>query len=65
MKQAEIKELSDKELKERLEGAEKAYLQEKINHAISPMDNPSKITHDRKDIARMKTELRARELNIK
>ena len=27
MKQAEIKELSDKELKERLEVAEKAYLQ--------------------------------------
>ena len=37
----------------------------KINHSISPLDNPAKITADRKMIARMKTELRARELNIK
>ena len=65
MKQAEIKELSDKELKERLEVAEKAYLQTKINHAISPLDNPSKITKDRKEIARMKTEIRDRELSSK
>ena len=58
MKQAEIKELSTKELNERLEVAEKAYLQTKINHAISPLDNPSKITKDRKEIARMKTEIK-------
>ena len=65
MKKEEIKELSTKELKERLEVAEKEYLGEKINHSISPLDNPAKITADRKMIARMKTELRARELNIK
>ena len=61
MKKEEIKELSDKELKERLEVAEKEYLQTKINHSITP----SKITKDRRMIARMKTELRARELKIK
>ena len=65
MKKEEIKELSTKELQERLEVAEKEYLQMKINHSISPLDNPAKITADRKMIARMKTELRARELNIK
>ena len=65
MKKEEIKELSTKDLQERLEVAEKEYLQMKINHAISPLDNPAKITADRKMIARMKTELRARELNIK
>lgn len=64
MKKQEIKELSTKELAERLEVAEKDYLQQKINHSITPLDNPSKITFDRKMIARMKTELRARELNI-
>ena len=37
----------------------------KINHAISPIDNPAAITRDRKMIARMKTELRQRELNNK
>ncbi len=64
MKKAELKELSVKELSERLEEAEKAYLQQKINHSITPLDNPSKITQDRRMIARMKTELRERELNI-
>ena len=65
MKKEEIKELSTADLKDRLEQAEKDYLQHKINHAISPLDNPAKITHDRKMIARMKTELRQRELNNK
>ena len=65
MKKEEIKELSTKDLQERLEVAEKEYHQMKINHSISPLDNPAKITADRKMIARMKTELRARELNIK
>ena len=55
MKKEEIKELSDKELKERLEVAEKDYRQQKINHSITPLDNPAKITADRRMIARMKT----------
>ena len=65
MKKENIKELTDKELLDRLYAAEKEYQQEKIQHAISPLDNPAKITHDRKLIARIKTEIRARELNIK
>ncbi|MBQ7853099.1 MAG: 50S ribosomal protein L29 [Muribaculaceae bacterium] len=65
MKKEEIKELSTQDLKDRLEEMEKAYLQQKINHSISPLDNPAKITQDRKMIARVKTELRQRELNIK
>lgn len=65
MKKEEIKELSTKDLKERLAEMEKDYLQMKINHSISPIDSPAKITHDRKMIARVKTELRQRELNNK
>ena len=65
MKNEEIKELSTQDLKDRLEQAQKDYLQQKINHTISPIDNPAKITLDRKMIARMKTELRQRELNNK
>ena len=65
MKKENIKELSDKELLDRLYAAEHEYQQEKIQHVISPLDNPAKITHDRKLIARIKTEIRARELNIK
>lgn len=64
MKQEELRELTDQELKERLETAEKDYMQLKIQHSISPLDNPAKITLDRRNIARMKTELRARELKI-
>ena len=65
MKKAELKELTVKELQERLEVAEKEYVQQKINHSISPLDNPLKIRADRRMIARMKTEVRERELNTK
>ncbi len=63
MKKAEIKELSTQDLRDRLEQMEKDYRQLVINHSVSPVDNPAKITRDRRDIARVKTELRARELN--
>ena len=65
MNKAEIKELSTKELNERLEAAVVALNQLEINHSVSPLDNPAKITQARKMIARMKTELRSRELNNK
>ena len=65
MKKEELKELSTQDLRERLEQMEKDYLQLKVNHSISPLDSPAKITLDRKNIARVKTELRQRELNNK
>ena len=65
MKKEENKELSTADLRERLAQMEKDYLQMKANHAVSPLDNPAKITADRKMIARVKTELRARELAAK
>ena len=65
MKKAEIKELGSKELQERLDAAVAALNQLEITHSISPLDSPAKITHKRRMIARMKTELRKRELNKK
>lgn len=63
MKISEIKELTDSELQERLD-AEKAKLSLlKINHSISPLDNPSQIKVVRRTIARFVTELTQRELN--
>ena len=44
MKKEEIKELSIQELHTRIEASEKAYRELKVAHAISPIDNPSKIT---------------------
>ncbi|MBJ2185571.1 50S ribosomal protein L29 [Paramuribaculum intestinale] len=65
MKKVEIKELSTQDLKERLEVMEHEYAQLKINHSVSPIDNPAQIRRDRRMIARVKTELRQRELNNK
>ena len=62
MKKEEIKELSIKDLRDRIEVAEKAYRELKVTHAISPVDNPAKITADRREIARLKTVLRQKEL---
>ncbi|MBE6302840.1 MAG: 50S ribosomal protein L29 [Bacteroidales bacterium] len=65
MKIAEIRELSTQELKERVEADVTRYAQMKLNHAISPLENPSQIKDLRRSIARMKSELRSRELNQK
>ena len=62
MKKEEIKELSTADLRDRLAQMEQEYRQLTINHAISPIASPSKITADRRMIARVKTELRQREL---
>lgn len=63
MKIKELKELETKDLVEKLEAAVAAYNVEKLNHQITPLENPSEIKAARRDIARMKTELRMRELN--
>ena len=57
MKIAEIRELSATDLRERLD-AERANLDQlKMNHAISPLEDSSKIKKARKNIARMLTVL--------
>ena len=65
MKKETYNEVSTQDLRDRLAEMEKDYAQLKINHAISPLDSPAKITHARKAIARVTTELRMRELNNK
>ncbi len=55
MKSAELKDLSVKDLQDRIE-AEKVQLSKlKIQHAVSPVENPSIIKKSRRDIARMLT----------
>ena len=57
-----VKELSTAELKDRLD-TERAELNKmKLNHAISPIENPNLIKAHKKNIARILTELRRREL---
>ena len=58
MKSAEIKDMSVQDLQERI-AAEKANLSQlKVQHAVSPVENPSIIKKSRRDIARMMTILR-------
>ncbi|MBO5686019.1 MAG: 50S ribosomal protein L29 [Alistipes sp.] len=55
MKSAEIKDIATKDLVERIE-TEKAQLTKlKVQHAVSPIENPSIIKKSRRDIARMLT----------
>lgn len=63
MKIKEITELADKDLREKLEQTEAVLNQMKLNHQVTPLENPSTIKATRRDIARMKTVLRQRELN--
>ena len=65
MKIAEIRELTTADLAERVEAEIANYNQMILNHSISPLENPAQIKQLRKTIARMKTELRQRELNNK
>ncbi|MEG1556077.1 MAG: 50S ribosomal protein L29 [Bacteroidales bacterium] len=63
MKQQVIHELSTAELKERLSEEQQQLIKLKLNHAISQIENPNKIKEQRRTVARMKTELRVREVN--
>ncbi len=62
MEQEVIRELSTADLIERLEDESKQLVKLRLNHAVSPLENPNKIKVYRKIIARIKTELRKREL---
>ncbi len=62
MNNEEIRSLTVEELRERII-AERDVLQKlRFAHAISPIENPMKIRVSRKIIARLNTELKAREL---
>ncbi|MFP4024332.1 MAG: 50S ribosomal protein L29 [Thiohalospira sp.] len=62
MKNSEIRELTTKEIEERIDTEKSMLARLKLNHAVSPLDNPLKIKQTRKNIARLMTELRKREL---
>ena len=58
MKSAEIKDISTKDLQERIEAETAKLASLKVQHAVSPVENPSIIKKSRRDIARMLTILR-------
>ena len=63
MKMAEINGMSTADLAERIQTEQASYNQMLLNHAVSPLENNSQIRIARRNIARLKTVLRQRELN--
>ena len=63
MDTAEIKGLTTKEIIERIEHEQKFLGRQRMNHAVSPLDNPIKLKESRRIIARLKTILRQRQMN--
>ncbi len=60
MKKEDIRELTTEELRMRLTEEQAQYAKLKMNHAISPIENPLKIRSTRKGIAMIHTELSRR-----
>lgn len=61
MKANEIREMSIKDLRDRIETEKANLVQMRLNHAVSPIEDTSKIRKSKKDIARMLTILTQKE----
>jgi large subunit ribosomal protein L29 len=62
MKTSEITELTTNEIIERINNSVVELTRMRLNHSVNPLDNSMKLKYARKDIARLKTELRKRQL---
>lgn len=60
MKVSELKELTSKEIEERLQTETEDLVRMRLNHSVTSLDNPMKIRESRRNIARMKTILTSR-----
>ena len=65
MKAKEVRQLSDAELKNKLNELKAELFNLRFQLATGQLDNPSRIKQVRKDIARVKTIMRERELGIR
>jgi large subunit ribosomal protein L29 len=60
MENAVIRELSSEELEERIAEERLKLAKLKMNHAVSPIENPQELKHARRLIARLMTERTSR-----
>ena len=58
----DIKELTNEELVEKISSEKLRYRKLKFNHTVSPLDNPLLLRGARRDIARLTTEMKQREM---
>ena len=64
MKPAEIRELDDKQLQEKLKECRAELFNLRFQMATSQPDNTARVTNVKKDVARILTEIRAREIAV-
>lgn len=62
MKASEIRELTAKELTDKLADLKAELFNLRFQHAINQLENPMRLNLVKKDIARVKTQIRANEL---
>ena len=62
MKASEVRELSREELERKVDELKQTLFNLRFQHEIGQLENPQKVKHTRRDIARVRTELRQREL---
>jgi len=62
MKASELRELTIKEIEEQLDNEKDFLVKQRLNHAVSQLDNPLKIKETRKNVARLKTILREKQV---
>ena len=62
MKPAEIRDLGDHDLVERLEETREELFNLRFQHVTGQLDNYSRLGEVKRDVARLNTELRAREI---
>ena len=62
MKPAEIRELDDKQLQEKLKECRAELFNLRFQMATSQLDNTARVTNVKKDVDRILTEIRAREI---
>ncbi|HWY11661.1 MAG TPA: 50S ribosomal protein L29 [Bacteroidia bacterium] len=65
MEKKEIAALSDQELIDKIKEGKENYGKLKLNHNVSPIENPIKIRDTRKTIARLQTEATKRKKAVK
>jgi large subunit ribosomal protein L29 len=62
MRPTEVKELSDVDLVEHLDQVREELFNLRFSHVTGQLDNSARLKETRRDVARLMTELRAREI---
>lgn len=65
IKREDLNNLTSEDLKQRLHDDADRLQKLRFNHAVNPLENPLQLRYLRREVARLRTELRKRELTAK